>query len=181
MHLTLLSMLFVPALSLGESEAETAITDAKAAFALHSSLRLLNASPRFVSPELAELCVAPAPKDLAAKAAERDGPHANLAVNYFVSPKAMEAMASLDRKVPTGTILIKEKLSPTDGLANAVGGMVKRPEGFDPTNGDWEYFYASKDGSFVMGRIPNCVRCHARAREKDHVFTRARDGHAWRD
>lgn len=174
MRLTLLSLLLVPGLSLGESQSRDVTIDARSVFALRDSLTLLNPTPHFVSPELAALCISPPPEDMVARAVERAGPHADQAVNFYVSPDGLAAMSSLGQQFPTGTILIKEKLSPSEDTAIAVGGMVKRPKGFDPKNGNWEYFYASKDGTFEMGRMSNCVDCHAKARASDHVFGRAR-------
>jgi hypothetical protein len=179
--LSLLSLLLVPALCLGTSGSTDIEIDAGSVFALRDSLTLLNPTPHFVSPELAELCIAPPPAAFVAREVERAGPHADQAVNFYVSSDALAAMSSLDQDFPTGTVLIKEKLSASDETATAVGGMVKRPKGFDPENGNWEYFYASRDGTFEMGRISNCVDCHARARTSDHVFGRARNNREARD
>lgn len=181
MKLALPILLLLPALSLGTSASRDTEIDAKSVFALRDSLTLLNPAPHFVSPELAELCIAPPPAAFVAREVGRAGPHANQAVNFYVSPDGLAAMSSLDQHFPPGTVLIKEKLSPSLETATAVGGMVKRPQGFDPENGNWEYFYASKDGTFEIGRISNCVDCHARARANDHVFGRARRNHEARD
>lgn len=83
-------------------------------------------------------------------------------------------MKSMDQNFPTGTIVLKEKLSQTDGSVAAIGGMVKRANGFDIKSGDWEYFYAAKSGDFEIGSIPNCVSCHAKAKSKDYVFSRTK-------
>lgn len=143
-------------------------------FALRDALKLLNSTPHLVSAATAELCVVRTASEVHSAEIERVGPHANVAVNYYVSPGGVVPMKSLDQNFPTGTIILKEKLSPQDGTVAAVGGMVKRARGFDQKNGDWEYFYAAKSGGFEIGHISNCVGCHAKARSRDYVFNRTR-------
>jgi hypothetical protein len=48
-----------------------------------------------------------------------------------------------------------------------VGGMVKRSAGYDPTHGDWEYFYFEDPKKIESGRIASCVQCHSSAKDKD--------------
>ena len=74
---------------------------------------------------------------------------------------------------PAGSVIVKEKVN-DNGKVTGVGGMIKRPAGFDPTNGDWEYFYSDPQAGFTMGKIKNCAECHADAKAKDYVF-RLRD------
>ena len=157
------------------AEAEKALKiDESTIFELSDSLKLLTPTPHLVSAALAELCVAPTPSELLSAEKDRAGPHANIAVNFYVSPDGEAAMSSTELKFPTGTIVLKEKLSPSDGQVAAVGGMIKRAEGFDPKNGNWEYFYAAKSGGFKIGRIPSCVGCHARVSSSDYVYSRAK-------
>ena len=48
--------------------------------------------------------------------------------------------------------------------------MVKRPSGYDPDGGDWEYLVVAADGQVEeRGRLPLCARCHAEA-PHDHLF-----------
>lgn len=153
------------------------VIDESSVFKLRDSLKLLTPEPHLVSEALAELCIVPTPKDAQssqAREAHRVGRHANVAVNYYVSFEGAPAMDSMKHKFPVGTILLKEKLSLSDGTVAAVGGMVKRAEGFDSTNGNWAYFYAAKTGGFEIGRIPNCVSCHARTRSSDYVYSRTK-------
>ena len=55
-------------------------------------------------------------------------------------------------------------------MANGVGGMIKRPAGYDPKHGDWEYFYFDDARKIESGRITSCVQCHSSAKDKDYVF-----------
>jgi hypothetical protein len=48
--------------------------------------------------------------------------------------------------------------------------MVKRPPGYDPEGGDWEYLVLTPAGEATQrGRLPLCKRCHAEA-PNDHLF-----------
>jgi hypothetical protein len=171
---TLLLLLVASCTSMLVAADDPPAIDADSVFALHESLTLLTPTPHRVSARVALLCVAPTPPDALDAERERAGPHADVAVNYYVSPAGAAAMASRDGPFPVGTILLKEKLASVDGEAAAVGGMVKRAPGFDPQNGDWEYFYAERAGDFAIGRLSNCAGCHARARKADFVFGRGR-------
>lgn len=51
-----------------------------------------------------------------------------------------------------------------------LGGMIKRPAGFDPEHGDWEYFYANGETHLQSGPIATCVDCHTSASDRDYVF-----------
>ena len=64
---------------------------------------------------------------------------------------------------------MKEKLG-EDGALTGVGGMIKRTAGFDPKNGDWEYFYSDKVEGFSIGRLQKCAGCHDLVKHTDYVF-----------
>jgi hypothetical protein len=146
--------------------------DATTVFALRDSLTLLTPKPRQVSRRLADLCAMLPPPGAADAERKRAGPHAQAFVNYYVSADGEAAMAAADGSFPVGTVIVKEKLEYADRAVTAVGGMVKRAPGFDPGNGDWEYFFAERGGDFAIGRIDSCAGCHARARSADFVFGR---------
>ena len=56
------------------------------------------------------------------------------------------------------------------GSPAGVGGMIKRPAGYDPEHGDWEYFYFEQPTKIEHGRIASCVQCHAAAKSSDFIF-----------
>lgn len=74
------------------------------------------------------------------------------------------------RSIPPGATLV-ERLSPRGGAEPAAYlAMVKRPAGFDPPGGDWEYLVLDAAGHMEQrGRLPLCARCHADA-PHDHLF-----------
>jgi hypothetical protein len=82
----------------------------------------------------------------------------------------VDAVAQKLDAFPAGAIIVKEKLG-NDRSAAAVGGMIKRDAGFDPANGDWEYFYVAKPGGFSTGHLQNCIECHARTKQTDYVYS----------
>jgi hypothetical protein len=47
--------------------------------------------------------------------------------------------------------------------------MIKRPPGYDPDHGNWEFFYFEDPVKIESGKIASCVDCHNIARQ-DHVF-----------
>jgi hypothetical protein len=137
-------------------------------FSFYQSLELLTPDPIVVSPDLAVKCTTPSVAELMVDE-QRAGPHSNTFVRLYVNAIAKQAVEAGAGPFPTGAIIVKEKLK-GDTSAAAVGGMVKRAAGFDPANGDWEYFYAARAGGFASGRLDNCISCHSQAKTRDHVF-----------
>ena len=89
-------------------------------------------------------------------------------IHVYVNPLADDAVIEKRKVFPAGAVIVKEKLG-DDGAVTGVGGMIKRTAGFDPKNGDWEYFYSEKVG-FSTGRLQHCADCHSVAKETDYVF-----------
>ena len=81
---------------------------------------------------------------------------------------------------PVGSIIVKEKKASAYRSAtqpqrwtaanDGVGGMIKRPPGYDPTHGDWEYFYFEDASKIEHGKMTSCIQCHSGASSKDYVF-----------
>jgi hypothetical protein len=82
-----------------------------------------------------------------------------------------------------GSVIIKEKLlfpyrkenGDSEDGRNGVGGMIKRPVGFDAEHGDWEYLYFEVPEEIESGRIASCIQCHSGAKTTDYVFA------SWRE
>ena len=71
-----------------------------------------------------------------------------------------------NRPLDPGAVLVEAHFAPgsADALPRVLFAMVKRPPGFDPEGGDWEYLIVEPSGSIVRrGKIPLCARCHAEA------------------
>ena len=143
----------------------------------YSDLTLMTPKPVFVNPELAMLCVG-ATKEMVDAARTEKGPHANCSVKIFMNQLASSAF-SKNEPYPVGAIIVKEKdmlgyRTKTDtewqGTGSGVGGMIKRENGFDEKNGNWEYFYFENTSSIESGKMSSCIECHANARTSDFVF-----------
>jgi hypothetical protein len=132
----------------------------------------------FVNPELARLCRGIYQEEVEA-ARTHFGPHANTSIRVFMNPPAADALKNNLNPYPVGSVIVKQKASlgyqRQDGTSvgagtTGVGGMVKRSPGYDPTHGDWEYFYVEGKSPLESGRLSTCVTCHSSARDRDHVF-----------
>ena len=131
-----------------------------------------------VNPVLALSCIG-ASKQQVDAARVKFGPHANTAILIYMNKPAADAFRASSTAFPVGAVVVKQKMlcgyRDDDGKwvrpANTgVGGMVKRPAGYDPGHGDWEYFYFEDPKKIESGRISSCVQCHEAAKSKDYVF-----------
>jgi hypothetical protein len=138
----------------------------------------------YVNPELAMLCRGASKEEVEA-ARIKFGPHANTGILIYMNKIAADAFSTNASAYPVGAVIVKQKsiqgYTAKDGTrvheANTgVGGMVKRPAGYDSKHGDWEYFYFEDARKIESGRIPTCVQCHSSARDKDYVFGTWRKG-----
>lgn len=134
--------------------------------------------PVYVNPVLAMLCRG-ASKQEVEKAKIKHGPHANTAVVIHMNALAANAFKTGLPHYPLGSVIVKQKsilgYVGDDGKTvrqadNGVGGMIKRQAGYDPTHGDWEYFYFEDVAKIESGRIASCVQCHDTAKATDRVF-----------
>ncbi len=83
-----------------------------------------------------------------------------------------------DFPFPDGTVLVKESIDP-ESLEVFVMTAMRKVEGFDPDNGDWQYgmFERTENGEFEgmwadVGTEMHqmCVGCHTNAADNDFVF-----------
>jgi hypothetical protein len=132
----------------------------------------------FVNPELASLCIGASQSQVEA-ARQAKGPHAHSAILVYMNDVAAKAFALKATTFPVGSVVIKEKvlLGHRDSSGtwigrteNGVGGMAKRPPGYDPKNGDWEYLYFNDPAKPESGRMESCIQCHRGAKSSDYVF-----------
>jgi hypothetical protein len=105
---------------------------------------------------------------------KRHGPHFEHFIVVRVNPGAMEEFKAVDKPLPVGTTIIKEK--DTDALAKGppaeYGAMIKREPGYDPEHGDWEYLYVvqNPEKKVTRGKLQTCIECHSHAKDRDYVF-----------
>jgi hypothetical protein len=164
---TLIILALVPALAIDAPRIEI---NRKTVLTFYHGFVKLYKSPRFVDPALAAMCTHT--PEIIAKAKDRNGPHFDAVVNIFTNEPAFSSIDREKYPLPVGFVVVKEKLGRPDSVVG-VGGMIKREPGFDPTNGDWEYFYSDTKDGFAIGKLQNCSTCHARAKSTDYVFSKA--------
>ncbi|MES2695258.1 MAG: cytochrome P460 family protein [Verrucomicrobiota bacterium] len=145
----------------------------------YQTYRQMTDNDVYVNPELAMLCIG-ASQFHVDNARKTKGPHAHSAIRVLMNPSAAQSFSSGGHAYAPGAVIVKQKrfLSTRDGKStardrtvhNGVGGMVKRAPGFDPANGDWEYFYFDDASTIESGRILSCIECHKTAKPTDYVF-----------
>ncbi|WP_437878052.1 hypothetical protein [Sorangium sp. So ce513] len=75
-----------------------------------------------------------------------------------------------DRVLPPGATLVALHYPAGSSEPVTLLAMVKRPAGYDPDGGDWEYAIVTPQGTSThRGALPLCKRCHADA-PHDHLF-----------
>lgn len=134
----------------------------------------LTAVPHHVPPATWLLCRLPTRGEQEEANRRMAGIHYNTRLHVYANPLASGVIDERAPVFPVGAIIVKEKFSGADmdGLKlTGIGGMIKRSPGYDPTNGDWEYFYSSDTNDFASGRLGSCIECHRSAKARDHVFS----------
>ena len=127
----------------------------------------LTEKPCYVAPLTALLC-RPPDKAVLDRELALTGPHTRVAVHFYANPSALGAIVAKVKVFPPRSVIVKEKLS-SQKTVSEVAGMIKREAGYDPRNGDWEFFFDAADGTFSTGKLTNCIECHRRA-DRDHVY-----------
>jgi len=167
---TIVAILLFPVAALFAGDQPGAITvTEQSAFTFYKPFQRLTKEPIFVAPLTAALCTEGTPEQREREKAAT-GLHYRTLIHIYANSIAVDAVAQKSEAFPAGAVIVKEKLA-ADGSVAAVGGMIKRDAGFDPANGDWEYFYAAKSGGFSTGRLQNCIDCHGQAKATDYVYS----------
>jgi hypothetical protein len=99
-------------------------------------------------------------------------------VNVYVNELGAAAYRGRKGPYPVGTVIVKEHFANKDGTPGDLGplmSMEKRPAGYNPEAGDWEYTKARPDGIVeTRGKESMCSGCHADAAasnpDADHVY-----------
>ncbi|WP_438043317.1 hypothetical protein [Sorangium sp. So ce128] len=75
-----------------------------------------------------------------------------------------------DRVLPSGAAVVEFHYRAGASEPDTLLAMVKRPAGYDPDGGNWEYLVLTPQGTSThRGALPLCKRCHADA-PHDHLF-----------
>ena len=130
----------------------------------------VNPVPADLPSPLARLCgVSPA------KRIEMDGgdPHKDKFITVYVNELGRNAMMhERNPQFPKGSVIVKEKLPTQESTSpELLTVMIKREQGYNAENGDWEYMALDGDGREVRarGRLEKCQACHRMAAHLDYV------------
>jgi hypothetical protein len=100
----------------------------------------------------------------------------NAYVEIYLNDKAKDAYIKVEPRFKEGSKIFKPLYADPQGkhMARLVI-MVKMQEGYDSDNGDWWYGVYDESGTkmWYEGRIPECIDCHAMAKETDYLFSRS--------
>jgi hypothetical protein len=129
--------------------------------------------PVYTNPFLARLCIGVS-QELFETVEQSHGSHTHSAISITMNEAAAGAFRSGSSQYPEGAIILKHKdllsLRDAERQSHGTGGMIKRETGYDTHNGDWEYFYVDEEKQITVGRLGNCIDCHANASDRDYVF-----------
>jgi hypothetical protein len=93
--------------------------------------------------------------------------------DVYVSQADLGPMTSGKGTYPPGTLILKRKYGPADNLGKTTElftGMRKHEAGYDPSNGNWEYFVTTADGHAVPKTdTMSCISCHQAYESTDYV------------
>lgn len=142
--------------------------------ATYQTLQRMTQDPHPVDAYTSMLCRGLTQEDIE-RTDQASGPHARAFVHIYANALAAKALTGSVSVYPVGAVIIKEKLadfSPPEATkpTNSLGGMRKREAGYDPENGDWEYFYQAAGGILESGKMANCTQCHSQKKPQDYVF-----------
>ena len=120
----------------------------------------------------------PAPGVISSSSAsthKRDVSHTLTTFGFaYVNDLARDSMLGKGTaRYPTGSILVREKLStPTAPSPDVLVVMIKREKGFNSKANDWEFLSVSGDLKKIEKREKEgkCQQCHASEAKNDFVF-----------
>ena len=98
-----------------------------------------------------------------------DSPHKDIGAycHVFVNQLAHQPLVEGSDAYPVGSLIVKQKLEAIDSkTASLYTAMRKRPAGYDPANGDWEYIVTDGVGKVLA---QGCIECHQAYRKTGFV------------
>ena len=136
-----------------------------------TAFKKLNTTPIYFPSKYSTLC-GPPPMPLLVN--EPHNLHESSYINIFISTNAplTGKTRNLKYPVPTGTIVLKQKLTaPDKGETILFTGMLKREKGYNPSSGDWEFFTIDGKEQTITarGKIDSCIDCHKAYKNTDYL------------
>ena len=127
---------------------------------------LVNTVPQLMEPPVAADCARVVGRT-------EESPHTHKYISVYVNETGRAAMMTqLVPSFPTGSIIVKEKLSGKNSQTpELLTAMVKREKGYNPDSGDWEYVVLDGSASEIKerGTLASCNICHLNYKHSDFV------------
>ena len=129
---------------------------------------LVNPTPVQMDKRTAALCAAAVPQ-----ISNTQNPHFDKYISVYVNEQGREPM--MTKRVPSfpvGSMIVKEKLTDKGSKEpELLTAMIKRPTGFYPDGGDWEYLVLDGSASKIVerGKLDQCKTCHLLYKHADFV------------
>lgn len=154
------------------------IIASKSEIASYKTWTKVNDKPQIMWSEVAALCRAPTDREMI------NDIHNNKYINVYVNSIGKDEMMTKKFPVfPTGTIIVKEKLSTPDSRTpELLTVMLKREKNFNSENGDWEYMTANGAATEITarGKLTSCQSCHAADKPTDYVSRKYLPDEIWK-
>jgi hypothetical protein len=136
-------------------------------FAAYRSWHLVNPEPVKMDERVAILCAPIFPRGT-------ENPHAEKFISVYVNDAGRDAMFNeRSPKFPRGSMIVKEKLGSKESRSpELLTAMLKREEGYDAKNGDWEYLVLDGAATRILeqGKLESCQSCHTWRKQTDYIF-----------
>jgi len=95
-------------------------------------------------------------------------PHGAL-LTVYVNQIALDSMKG--KTFAEGSIIVKENYTADAKLVGLT--TMYKVKGSNPEGGDWFYLNSTPDGQVGgAGKVEGCMKCHAKAADKDYVFSK---------
>lgn len=165
--------------SVGGQSGQAGGDDIATIMASYTSWAPLSDKPVDISAQISSMCRAPTKAEQGFVASV----HTRFALRDWANPQAAAAISAKGSGgFAGGATIVKEKFA-TDATSgemvlSALGIMIKRPAGFYPSGGDWEFVYWNATDGVSRGptQLGTCTTCHAGGGAIDFVFLDA----SWR-
>ena len=95
--------------------------------------------------------------------------------DIHINTMAKKAYIDKSNLFPVGSIIVKPLYpDPKRSETAKLTIMLKMEKGYDSKNGDWWYGVYDESGMEVssQGKIKSCIKCHAKAKETDYLFSK---------
>ena len=133
----------------------------------------VNSEPQNIPSRVAIQCAIPTREQMSW---EDQNPHRDKFVVVYVNSIGRDAMTKQRTpRFPEGSVIVKEKLTTKESTTpELLTVMKKREPGYDPGNGDWEYFVFDGRGREMKasGKLETCQGCHFYEKNTDYVSRR---------